>query len=167
MDKKGLNLVIVGGMGEGKSTYIKTMLARQNCKKYIYDPNEEYQEFKNFYPGLMRVKDFGAYVNAKSRFAINVFEEATAFLRHGAPSEDVIELMTRKRHYRVINIFVFHSMGAVPTYIFSYINYLILFKTTDREDIIKSRYKENPQVLEAFYKAKKNPKYKPAIQKMQ
>lgn len=167
MDKRGLNIVIVGGMGEGKSTYIKQLIAQMPAKKFIYDPNEEYEEFRNFYPGLMRVKDFGQYVNAKSRNSVNVFEEATAFLRHGAPDENIIELMTRKRHYRVINLFVFHALGAVPTYIFSYINYLVLFKTTDREDIIKNRYKENPAVLEAFYKAKTNPKYKPATQKMQ
>lgn len=159
MDKKGLNIAVIGGMGSGKSTYIKNRLQTLPGKRFIYDPNEEYQE-PNQYRGRMIIKDFTRIVNERSRNAVNIFEEATAFFRHGATDANLIDLMTRKRHYRVINFFVFHNINAIPVYVFSYLDYIVLFKTNDRGDLIEKKYSENPQIIKAAEIVKTLPKYK-------
>lgn len=165
--KIGLNIAVIGGMGSGKTFEIKKRIKQLGGSAFIYDPNEEYiDEVRNLYRGKMRVKDFAETVNEKSFNSINVFEEATAFIRHGAPDENIIDLLTRKRHKRVINFFVFHSLNAMPAYIYSYLNVMILFKTADRSDLVFNKYKENKPVLVAFEKVKTAPKYKPQILKI-
>lgn len=165
MDKRGLNIAVVGGMGQGKSYWVKEWLKKMGGRAYIYDPNEEYLEFINLYQGAARIPDFAEEVYQKSRGAINVFEEATAFLGSGAQNRKVTDLMTRKRHFRVVNIFVFHSINTIPVNIFMYLNYLVVFKTNDRPTIIESKYKHNPELLQAFTRAKAAPKFRPVIVK--
>lgn len=163
MDKRGVNIAVIGGMGEGKSYFVKSQVQKLGGKAFIYDPNEEYLNFKNLYPGVPRISDFAEYVYQHSRGAVNVFEEATAFLGSGAQNRKVTDLLTRKRHFRVVNFLVFHSINTVPVNIFMYLNYLVLFKTNDRPTIIESKYKHNPEILAAFMKAKRAPKYRPVM----
>jgi hypothetical protein len=164
--KIGLNIAVVGGMGSGKTFFIKQQLTKLGGAAYIYDPNEEYTEFKNLYHGTMRVKDFSRIVNERSKKSVNIFEEATAFVTHNAKDENVIDLLTRKRHKRVINIFVFHSVNSLPAYIFSFLNVLVLFPTNDREDLVVKKYESNPNILKAYYRAQNAPKYQPTTLKL-
>ena len=81
-----------------------------------------------------------------------VFEEATIFFSNRGRSEEVIDLLVRKRHTNNIIILLFHSIRSVPNYIFELIDYIILFKTNDNEKLIHDKFKDNEQLIE-FYNA--------------
>ncbi len=163
--RKGLNIAIFGGMGSGKTTYIKNTVLQLGKKCFIYDPNEEpaYIDVINHYPGRMNGPEFTAFVNQKSRNAINIFEEATPIFRHATNDPNLLEILTRKRHYRQINVIVFHAVNALPTNIFYYLDFGVVFKTTDRRDLLEKKYAGFPQLIEAVDRVKLKPDYQPEI----
>ena len=146
----GLCFVIVGGTGSGKSYFIKnTLLPSMNkFPLYIFDINKEYIKFKNRYK-FVGHSDFIEKVKNLQNCII-VFEEATAFFSNKGMGLETIELMVRKRHQNNNVIFVFHSLRSIPVQIFDFVNYLTLLDTNDREDIVKNKYKNNPEIWEAF-----------------
>lgn len=159
MDKIGLNVVVIGAPGEGKTYFIRQLLRRMRApRQYIFDPNEEYTE-RNDYPGPMTPESFGNFCNQNSRLAVNVFEEATFFLTHGSRQREIVELITRKRHKRIVNIFVFHSINTLPAWVLPMIDNIILFKTRDRADLIRTKYESNPELYEAFNQVQSLGKY--------
>ena len=62
-----------------------------------------------------------------------VFEEATIFFGSKGRNEKMIELLVRSRHSQNTIILVFHSLRALPDYIYELINFIVLFKTQDHE----------------------------------
>ena len=139
--------LIIGHTGRGKSTKVKEILAGLYCDKLIYDVNNEHNTGKPL-PGI---GDFLTLAKKKVNTAI-VFEEATIFFSNRGRSEEVIDLLVRKRHTNNIIILLFHSIRSVPNYIFELIDYIILFKTNDNEKLIHDKFKDNEQLIE-FYNA--------------
>lgn len=171
--KIGLNIAVIGGPGAGKSTWIKNYI--RGKKAFIYDPNQEYEYDEggeptgivNAYRGPQSPGAFAKGVNKQSRNSVNVFEEATAFLRHGNADEDNLNILTRKRHYRVVNLYVFHALGVLPAWIFPYLDYIVLFNTRDRRDLIEKRYSNQYEVIEAFKKQLKSRRpFQPVISRV-
>lgn len=158
--KIGLNIAVIGGPGAGKTTYIKDKLNQiKDGENWIYDPNEEYLEYDNQYLGLMHTKEFARITNKLAKYSKVIFEEATAFLRHGTSDANIIEMLTRKRHKRNIHVFVFHSFGSLPVWVLPYLDYLVLFETRDRTDLIEKKYSENPELLAAYLKQKRKGRF--------
>jgi len=173
MKKIGLNIAVIGGPGAGKSTWIKAF--SKGKKAFIFDPNQEYEYNEagertgivNYYRGPIEPKTFAKYINERSQQAVNIFEEATAFITHSNPTPDNLNILTRKRHRRVVNLYVFHQLNALPAWVFPYLDYIVLFNTKDRRDLIEKKYSLNPEILETFYQQSRNrQKFKPTIKKL-
>lgn len=162
----GLNIGVVGGMGSGKTHFIKDQLLRaKKIPLYAYDPNEEYTQHKG--QGLQpnRAADcvtFKQFLDkaSKAKFAINVFEEVTPHLNRGSVNEQVLILMTRKRHLRLVNYFVWHTIRDVPLSYFDKLDYLLLFHTNDRlDDSLLKRFEYKPEIVRGLKTQRKKPKY--------
>lgn len=157
MDKRGFNILVIGGMGQGKSTFVKQALKKAEqhpVKVHIWDINQEYT--RNDYPGQCLIgqdQNFLTYINTK-RQAINVFEEATSFLPHNKPRPEVVNVMSRKRHLALINYFLFTSLAAVPVYCLRMIDEIILFNTADVAHNVK-RFEPEPAIWQAYQKSRK------------
>jgi hypothetical protein len=163
-----MNVYIVAGQtGAGKSYFIKNslipeMVLRQ-YKLFIFDINKEYlnlcqnqdtDSYKNLYSNFVGIDNFLMTVKHQINSCI-IFEEATAFFSNkGINSKTLLDLQVRKRHTNNVLVFVFHSLRQIPVEIFDFCNYLILHKTNDRADIVNTKFKFNPDILETFEKVK-------------
>lgn len=152
IDKFGCNILIIGGMGQGKTYYTKTNILNPCAGKMplnIYDINDEYGAFPNAYKGSMfKPDDFITSVFRK-KLQVNVFEEATYFLTHNSPDQRVTEILQRKRHLFNINVFIFTSVAAVPVWVVRMTDRVVLFNTADPNYNLK-RFKEEPIFYEAI-----------------
>lgn len=150
---------IIADTGRGKSTYVKKLLrffVSKGLKPFIYDVNNEYGEFQET-KELPKVSDFKNEATKKTNSVI-VFEEATIFFSSNAKDEDLRYMLVRKRHTKNVIIFVFHSLRSVPVEILDLINFIILFKTSDRETLVKSKFREDTEILELFEQVKQGEK---------
>lgn len=156
--------IVIGSTGSGKSFFIKKKLLPPAVKKgyalQLFDINNEYTDFQNNYK-FVGIDDF----LQKSQNLTNsliLFEEATIFFNTTANgSTNLMSLNVRKRHQNNILIFVFHSLRQVPVYLFDFCNFVTLFKTNDRNDIVFNKYKDNPEIIKLFeaVSRKANEKY--------
>lgn len=152
-DTKPFALAIAGMTGVGKSTYVNALVrkySKQGYTPYIFDINKE-----PMYIGLpYRIFDgdidkFTIEAGFKLR-SVLVFEEATIFFTNPKRAEKLLKILVQKRHKNNIIIFVFHSLRALPIVIRDMINYLLLFKTSDNQTLINSKFKDDSDVLELF-----------------
>jgi uridine kinase len=152
--------IIVANTGRGKTTLVKDLLRvfkNKGSNIIVYDPNREYfPEFHNnttfldedtFLKQITERHSNGLH---KINNSTIVFEEATIFFPNTKKSKGIRDLLVSKRHTKNNIIFVFHSLRTVPVEIIELVNFIILFKTDDREDIINSRFKFNPEILQLF-----------------
>lgn len=138
-------IAIAGHTGRGKTTLVKKLLNQwQGHNKFFYDPNMEYGN--NPY---IKFNDFLKQCEGKTNTVI-IFEEATINITNSSRIEVVRELLVRKRHTNNVIIFNFHSLRSIPLEIMDLIDYLILFTTNDREDLIYKKYSEDEKIIEAF-----------------
>jgi ABC-type cobalamin/Fe3+-siderophores transport system ATPase subunit len=136
--KHPFSAVVVGKQGQGKSTLIKNFIKNYPKKAVIiYDPNNEYPE------NYIRIFDRKELLKALriKKNKLFVIEEATGFLLNTKQVQEIIDLLIRMRHTNNAVIFVFHSIRSVPVSIFDFIQYAFIFKTNDRPELIKQKYK--------------------------
>jgi hypothetical protein len=151
------NFIIVAEQDRGKTYFVKELLKKfHNRKNFIFDINKEYGIFKNELRTVTDKDDFLNAVPCNDNSNINaVFEEASAFFsKSGTTSKDTIKHICRRFHTRNINIFVFHALDQIPTYILYYIDFIILFRTKDDPKIIEKRFSANQKIVKAFYKVR-------------
>jgi DNA helicase HerA-like ATPase len=157
--------IVVATTGRGKTTFVKDLLRvfkNKGSKLIIYDPNREYfGEFHNntqFLDEDIFLKQITErYPNGLHKITNTtiVFEEATIFFPNTKKSKGIRDLLVSKRHTKNNIIFVFHSLRTVPVEIIELVNFIVLFKTDDREDIINNRFKFNPEILSLFNSVQK------------
>ncbi len=153
----GKAIIIVGGTGAGKTTWVKTKLKKVDKKSILlYDVNNEYKEFTDG----SSLPDFDDFSNRATRVsnAVIVFEEATIFLSNQGSNKNVRDILVRKRHTNNTIFLVFHSLRAVPRNIFDLCNYVVLHKTNDNVDLIDNRF-DMPELTDMFTRIKNAPKY--------
>jgi len=142
--------IFVGGTGTGKTTDVKKLVSEfkgkgaSNSQIMIYDVNKEY--FKNY--KLPAFADFTKEAQ-KSVGKLIVFEEATIFLSNRGTSDEVRDVLVRKRHTNCYIVFVFHSLRAVPRWLFDLSNYITIHKTNDSPKKIEQRF-EHEALTDAF-----------------
>jgi len=132
--------IFVGATDTGKSHQIKQLLKKVNKDAlFIYDVNNEYREFFP-YPFV----DFDRFIEAATRLknAVLVVEEATIFLNNRSSNEFLREILVRKKHTNVFIILVFHSVRAIPRYIYELSNYITIFNTNDSPDMSAKELKD-------------------------
>lgn len=158
--KAGKNIVIIGGMGQGKTYYTKSRILTPAQKVgfdlCIYDINGEYEEFKNKFDFINAPhppeKAF-MEMAVENKMTVNVFEEATYFLPHNTQHKEVYKTMQLKRHKNTFNVFLFTAIRSLPLYISAMTDQVILFKTADNIQHLKNRYEHTPIWWNAIKKA--------------
>jgi len=150
--------IIVGSTGTGKTTFIKKLLSKIPSKQsiIIYDVNNEYKEF---YPYKFN-PDFEDFMERiiKLEKVVCVLEESTIFLNNRSCNNDLVNMLVRKRHTGNHYILVFHSLRAVPRYIYELSNYITIFKTNDSPDMTAKELKDSrlENVMNEVRNSKKN-----------
>ena len=150
-------VIIVGNTGRGKSTAARELLdiaKIEGREIFVYDPNAEY---KKYYGGeFTHVSEFLNKVSKKKN-AFILFEEATIFFSNKGYSELLVDMLVRKRHQNNEIVLLFHSLRSIPTYILELCNFLVLYKTNDRENYINKTFEGYDDILTAFNLLKNTP----------
>jgi hypothetical protein len=106
----------------------------------IYDVNNEYKDFfpHKFNPDFINFTEKMLQIEN----GVIVYEEATIFLNNRSCNENLVSQLVRKRHTNNFYILVFHSMRAVPRYIYELSNYITIFKTNDNSKLITQKLED-------------------------
>lgn len=150
-------IIIVGNTGRGKTTSAVKALKKGILEKReicVFDPNNDYKEF--YSKSFVDENDFCENVKDKKN-AFILFEEATIFFSNRGNNKILTSLLVRKRHQNNTVVLLFHSLRTIPVYIFELSNYLILYKTSDRENLIEKKFDAFPEIIEGFKKLKSIP----------
>lgn len=148
----GLN---IGKTKTGKTTFTKGLILDVVDKRpiFVYDVNNEYTAF---YKGqFVKHQEFMEIVkNLENSFI--VFEEATIFFKNRGSDEILEEMLVRKRHTKNIIYMNFHSIRAIPKYVFDLVDYVTIFKTNDSVKSVKEKY-DDERFIHAFELIRKSP----------
>jgi hypothetical protein len=166
MAKTGQLIVIIGGTGSGKTSFVAQLCERSNeCLIFDLNLEEKYKQFsKNLDDKKSRydggdINAFMEVVPFKNNGCLCIFEEATSFFS-GRATDKTRGLITRKRHPEEKGgrnfIFIFHTIASVPPFLLATANTIILFKTGDNPNTVKSKA---PNLFQFFLKLQNAPKY--------
>jgi hypothetical protein len=111
--------------------------------------NNEYKEYAPSNISGIEFKKFLALSKDKKNTCI-VFEEATIFFSHAGSSEDIKNLLVRKRHTNNLIILNFHALRQVPLYILDFTNYMNLLNTNDNPATIEKKFGDFPEIIDAY-----------------
>lgn len=142
-------IINVGGTGTGKTTETKKIIKEVKIPLFLFDVNNEYNDFKNQNYNHFDFKKFLNDAKYKSNTAI-IFEEATIFLSHHSSEEIIRNICVRKRHTKNLLIFNFHSLRQVPLFLLDFCDLMIIRKTKDLPINVMDKFKHNPNILNAF-----------------
>ncbi len=145
------NFVVIADQDRGKTFFVKNEILKKfhNRKNYIYDINLEYSEFKNELKFLPTKEEFLKVVPMGNQAAPSkcnvIFEEATSFFSRGGVTESALNLhIFRRFHSQNINVFVFHGLNFVPLDILTSIDYFVIFRTSDSENLLQKKFGTHP-----------------------
>lgn len=142
--KKYRSIIVVGGTGAGKTTYIKHLLKKFKGPKLLYDVNNEYDG------GIMMpIEAFNDLARNVQNHLI-LFEEATIFFGNKGGASKVREMLVRKRHTNNVFIFTFHGLQFVPLDILNMSDLMVIFETGDNVQLVMNKFKNNPKIWQAF-----------------
>jgi ABC-type cobalamin/Fe3+-siderophores transport system ATPase subunit len=155
-------ICIVGKKRTGKTTLAAGLIKKLNRpQNFIYDINNEYTRklgIPNNYRGQIDKEEFLKAVNPNSPKAIKnsciVFEEATGYFSSKGREEILVNVVTRSRHTNNTVILIFHSIADLPRYIFSYSDYVALFKTNDFSNTLDNKLRKNEQFMKYYEQVK-------------
>jgi hypothetical protein len=150
----GKAILVVGARGTGKTTTNKTWAKKVHPDRLlIFDYQGEY---KDIYPKpFIGFQAFSKMITTVRGMFI-VIEEATVFLENRGYNGDIVDTLVSARHADNTLLFSFHSFRAVPKYIFSLCNMVIVHKTGDSPEYVEKTF-ENPDLLAAFNEIKNAP----------
>jgi DNA helicase HerA-like ATPase len=141
--KGGKAFIVIGATGSGKSSFVKNCIARiPDAFRHIFDVNGEYYENR----ALPEIKTFLKEADNRQHSFI-VFEESTVFFSNRGRSDLMTKILVGKRHDANVIFLLFHSIRAVPFYIFDLCNYAVVFNTNDPEYLVK---KKHPRLYDAY-----------------
>lgn len=104
-------------------------------------------------------KDYATFIDwvYKGNFSngLLVIDDTVLFER-GRTSDTFLNLLTMGRHFKIDIIIVYHGMTHIPIDTFTFINYLVLFNTTDNFWYKKDRVPKFDQLLQAHEQVKRN-----------
>jgi Shikimate kinase len=155
-----MNIVVIGMMGEGKTTVIKRYM--EGKRALAYDVQNEYRELADdtrkqrsrVSPVDMKYIDFVKLCRTK-RNTVCIFEDATGFIS-GRLEDDFKQFLVEKRHTGNVSVLVFHSIVDVPPNVLRLCDIVILFKTKDEAHYVEKKY---PSLLKYYYDLLKKPQY--------
>ena len=158
----GKNFVVVALRGAGKTTWIKALLNKWRGRKdYILDYYYEYLKYKNYFTDKADKELFLDCIDTEAshkQASCNIlFEEATFYLRNiGITDGRIIRQLTGAHHTCNINIFVFHSLLAVPSDIMRLIDFWVIFQTDAQEkNKVLKHFEGYPKIIEKYLDVQK------------
>lgn len=149
-------ITIIGGTNQGKSYFAKQMIRPKGVNCLVYDvqdaygptstkPNDiildlpaDWKAPRGRYYGDTR--EFLHYANHRTNTTI-LIEEATIFFE-GKTYDQMRKLIVDKWHKKNNIIILFHTINSVPPRILEMTDKVILFKTGDDENTVKSKYRK-------------------------
>lgn len=146
-------IVLVGGTGEGKTTYGRKML--KGKKHLALDYGDDFIGYNRY----TDVHDMNSFLKifepTKEKFTggIVLIDEATMCFNNRGYSSDLNKILVRKRHAKNTYVLVFHSLRQIPLYIKDFIDLVILFKTNDSENEAL-KFPNGEKILEAHQELK-------------
>jgi hypothetical protein len=163
--------VIIGAPGQGKSEFTKQAVAPTDGslkRCWVFDVQNEYgprtkyrgqkplllsdnpnAERARYVPKSMRIREDAQKFMEQAfhkRDTNVIFEEATIFLE-GRMGDMVKTLIVGRLHTGNAYYFIFHSINSVPPRIMEMANYVVLYKTNDRDYIVQYKY---PRLFQHF-----------------
>lgn len=116
--------------------------------KLINDVNNEY--------GVGEPPGHDVFIKASKQIknGVIVYEEATSMFGYQR-DQTTAEVLTRSRHNGTVVFFCFHSVADIPRYIARNADFLILFKTGDDIEDVKTKFgRGEDKILNAFRELK-------------
>jgi hypothetical protein len=161
-------ILIVGQKGAGKSHSVKNVILPKVKNAIVYDvynyeyPDleetepEEYKSGKMKYVGEDEERMLDSLTNYRNTCFI--MEDATVFLDNSKRSKPFKRVIYGMRHKNVMIVLLFHALNRVPKWLYEQSNVLILLKTGDFVEDVRTKFKD-PRIYNAFLKLKqsKNP----------
>jgi len=147
------NICVIGARDVGKSTYVEESIIipclKKNLDILVYDPNGEYGELGMY---TETYEEFLEHVYSNVRNSVVIWEESSSFLRDKGRSEKLERILQRNMHdsVKLLNVLVFHDLQAMPLFLRAHINYVVLFHTTDSELSVRQKFKDIPEIYEAY-----------------
>lgn len=150
----GKVILIAGARGTGKTTLLHDKLKTvSRAALLIYDPAQQY---KDLYPEpFVPFSQFSANAMKVSR-AVIAIEEATIYLSNRGYDSDVVDFLVNSNQRENIIFLVYHSLRAIPTYIFDLADGIFLKRTNDNEKRIDSKF-DTDSLTTAFRNLQANP----------
>lgn len=144
-------IILCGEQGRGKSTEAVKIIKNFSKKDlYVYDINNDYQNFKNNkIKGLPTMEQFLAIVE-KVKNSVIVFEEATIFFGNKGRSDTIIDLLVRNFHTKNVVVFLFHSVRSIPVNIMDFVQFIKFFHTNDRFTLIQNKFRDDIDLINVF-----------------
>lgn len=149
--------VLVGETARGKSSEAVRLVNNfSNKDLYVYDHQGQWKNFSRLkIKGVPTMDKFVEIVTGVVNSVI-VFEEATVFFKNNKGRMDrIVNLLISNHHKQNVVIFLFHSLRSVPVDIMDYVQFIRIYHTNDRATLIKSKFKDDPDLLKVFLDVQK------------
>jgi len=152
-------IAIVGKKKAGKTTLTAALIKRfSRPSTYIYDINNEYTRkfnLKNDYTGEINTDKFLQKVSQVKNSLI-VFEEATSYFSSKGREAQLVDIISRSRHTNNVVILIFHSIADFPRYIYTFTDYIGLFKTNDFRSSLDQKLRKNEYFISIYDRVRYN-----------
>lgn len=146
-------VLIIGQRGEGKSTITEqrihsARIAHQQNSGFLWAYDIERRYYKGINSpvidqngNLIDVKVFAKKASELQNSTI-VYEEASVFFHNRGHSEKLKMTLVQSRYQGNVAYLIYHSICAVPYYVYELTDCIILLRTKDSEDRVLKKYKE-------------------------
>jgi len=152
-------IAIVGKKKAGKTTLTAALIKRfSRPSTYIYDINNEYTRkfnLKNDYTGEINTDKFLQKVSQVKNSLI-VFEEETSYFSSKGREAQLVDIISRSRHTNNVVILIFHSIADFPRYIYTFTDYIGLFKTNDFRSSLDQKLRKNEYFISIYDRVRYN-----------
>ena len=152
-------IAIVGKKKAGKTTLTAALIKRfSRPSTYIYDINNEYTRkfnLRNDYTGEINTDKFLDHVS-KVKNSLIVFEEATSYFSSKGREAQLVDIISRSRHTNNVVILIFHSIADFPRYIYTFTDYIGLFKTNDFRSSLDQKLRKNEYFISIYDRVRYN-----------
>lgn len=130
--------IVIGARGTGKTTLLKQRVEKFSGYKHIYDLQRVY--YNDDRP-LPTIEDFTLKAS-KLKDSLIVYEESTIFFPNRGNNKELRQNLVQARYNRNIIFLVYHSICAVPYYVYDLADCVILFRTQDEENRVTHKYEK-------------------------
>lgn len=151
----GLVVIIVGEMGMGKTTYIKSFLNRTKKKKIIYALiQKDFGKVSNFHTNI---RSFVSQC-VLEKDSINVVDEAKTAFSHNDPNpnrkdnheRNLLVWLENSRKCNNAILISFKMLRDIPLWLLGYCNFFVRFQTNDQINIQARRFDSFPNIVKSL-----------------